>query len=147
MNVYYNFNNNMIRIDNIQKMFIDGERIVLQYIEDSKIITDSVSYENVKPDVNEEKQKIEKDFEAVQKLLRTKNEPLYTKAEVEEKIQKEVEKLKSENIFITTKCSGFEEGMRIRNDKIIKIMRILEDKKLKKIKRIKEVIYNDKIWR
>lgn len=145
MNVYYNFNNNMIRIDNIQKMFIDGERIVLQYIEDSKIITDSVSYENVKPDVNEEKQKIEKDFEAVQKLLRTKNEPLYTKAEVEEKIQKEVEKLKSENIFITTKCSGFEEGMRIRNDKIIKIMRILEDKKLKKIKRIKEVIYNDKI--
>lgn len=145
MNVYYNFNNNMIRIDNIQKMFIDGERIVLQYIEDSKIITDSVSYENVKPDVNEEKQKIEKDFEAVQKLLKTKNEPLYTKAEVDEKIQKEVEKLKSENIFITTKCSGFEEGMRIRNNKIIKIMRILEDKKLKKIKRIKEVIYNDKI--
>ena len=145
MNVYYNFNNNMIRIDNIQKMFIDGERIVLQYIEDSKIITDSVSYENVKPDVNEEKQKIEKDFEAVQKLLKTKNEPLYTKAEVDEKIQKELEKLKSENIFITTKCSGFEEGMRIRNNKIIKIMRILEDKKLKKIKRIKEVIYNDKI--
>lgn len=145
MNIYYNFNNNMIRIDNIQKMFIDGERIVLQYIEDSKIITDSVSYENIKPDVNEEKQKIEKDFEAVQKLLRTKNELLYTKAEVEEKIQKEVEKLKSENIFITTKCSGFEEGMRIRNNKIIKIMRILEDKKLKKIKRIKEVIYNDKI--
>ena len=145
MNVYYNFNNNMIRIDNIQKMFIDGERIVLQYIEDSKIITDSVSYENVKPDVNEEKQKIEKDFEAVQKLLKTKNEPLYTKSEVDEKIQKEVEKLKSENIFITTKCSGFEEGMRIRNNKIIKIMRILEDKKLKKIKRIKEVIYNDKI--
>ena len=145
MNVYYNFNNNMIRIDNIQKMFIDGERIVLQYIEDSKIITDSVSYENVKPDVNEEKQKIEKDFEAVQKLLKTKNEPLYTKSEVDEKIQKEVEKLKSENIFITTKCSGFEEGMRTRNNKIIKIMRILEDKKLKKIKRIKEVIYNDKI--
>lgn len=145
MSIYYNFNNNMIRIDNIQKMFIDGERIVLQYIEDSKIITDSVSYENVKPDVNEEKQKIEKDFEAVQKLLRTKNEPLYTKAEVDEKIQKEVEKLKSENIFITTKCSGFEEGMRTRNNKLIKVMRILEDKKLKKIKRIKEVIYNDKI--
>ena len=145
MKIYYNFIGNMIRVDNIQKMFIDGQKIVLQYIEDSKIITDSVSYENVKPDVNEEKQKIEKDFEAVQKLLRTKNEPLYTKSEVDEKIQKEVEKLKSENIFITTKCSGFEEGMRTRNNKLIKIMRILEDKKLKKIKRIKEVIYNDKI--
>ena len=145
MKIYYNFIGNMIRVDNIQKMFIDGQKIVLQYIEDSKIITDSVSYENVKPDVNEEKQKIEKDFEAVLRLINAKDEPLFTQTEVDEKIQKEIEKLKSENVFITTKCSGFEEGMRIRNNKIIKIMKILEDKKLKKIKRIKEVIYNDKI--
>lgn len=145
MKIYYNFIGNMIRVDNIQKMFIDGQKIVLQYIEDSKIITDSVSYENVKPDVNEEKQKIERDFEAVLRLINTKDEPLFTQTEVDEKIQKEVEKLKSENIFITTKCSGFEEGMRTRNNKLIKILMILEDKKLKKIKRIKEVIYNDKI--
>ena len=48
MKIYYNFNGNMIRIDNIQKMFIDDQKIILQIIDDSKIITDSVSYENVK---------------------------------------------------------------------------------------------------
>ena len=119
-------NNNLVNLKNLQKCFIDDKRIILQYLVGSTIITDSVNYEDVKFDVNEEKQLIEKDFEKLQNYL---NGNLETRiSDLEEKIKnKEKElneiKMKKQNSEIKLQYIKF----LVYNENIFKIKKYIKE--------------------
>ena len=124
--MYILMNNNLVNLKNLQKCFIDDKRIILQYLVGSTIITDSVNYEDVKFDVNEEKQLIEKDFEKLQNYL---NGNLETRiSDLEEKIKnKEKElneiKMKKQNSEIKLQYIKF----LVYNENIFKIKKYIKE--------------------
>ena len=95
MQMYITLNGNLVNLKNLQKCFIDNNRIILQYLVNGTIITDSLNYENVKIDVNEELQLIEKDFQKIQDNLDGKTEEKIK--QLEQKIKEQDQKIKDLN--------------------------------------------------
>lgn len=95
MQMYITLNGNLVNLKNLQKCFIDQQRIILQYLVNGTIITDSLNYENVKIDVNEELQLIEKDFQKIQDNLDGKTEEKIK--QLEQKVKEQDQKIKDLN--------------------------------------------------
>ena len=95
MQMYITLNGNLVNLKNLQKCFIDNNRIILQYLVNGTIITDSLNYENVKIDVNEELQLIEKDFQKIQDNLDGKTEEKIK--QLEQKVKEQDQKIKDLN--------------------------------------------------
>lgn len=93
--MYITLNGNLVNLKNLQKCFIDNNRIILQYLVNGTIITDSLNYENVKIDVNEELQLIEKDFQKIQDNLDGKTEEKIK--QLEQKVKEQDQKIKDLN--------------------------------------------------
>lgn len=93
--MYITLNGNLVNLKNLQKCFIDQQRIILQYLVNGTIITDSLNYENVKIDVNEELQLIEKDFQKIQDNLDGKTEEKIK--QLEQKVKEQDQKIKDLN--------------------------------------------------
>lgn len=93
--MYITLNGNLVNLKNLQKCFIDNNRIILQYLVNGTIITDSLNYENVKINVNEELQLIEKDFQKIQDNLDGKTEEKIK--QLEQKVKEQDQKIKDLN--------------------------------------------------
>lgn len=127
-------NGEYINLENVYFVNMDEkERIIkISYCLNEKMIEYDIDYSDVKDDINEEKTKIEQDYEKIESFILKKVVP-----------ESELEEANNKIKDLEFSRMNYKELKEKYHNKLEEIYKIVFSKKLRKIKRIKEILTNE----